>query len=269
MEAVRILLTGDYRHDDFRSILEDTEVATLLVPLSQVGQWKGTTFDLVVVTQSRRGQIGQAVIEEIRCAFPLVPIINLLGSWCEGVGRSGSGLEGVKQVFWHQWSARFDQFVRQVRLGEKTAWQAPATATAVDQVQIAQDVGRHDADNGSCCVAVDAATEGQFEMLAAALVGIGCQSIWMSEQEHGPPLVGRLDLICIDALSLTDPLLDKVADLRERFADIPLIVLLNFPRRDDVANLRQLGVSQVVAKPFRHGDLHWAVDQARYASVAS
>ena len=269
METVRILLTGDYRHDDFRSIVTESEVATLLVPLAEVGHWKGTPFDLVVVAQSRRGQIGQAVIEEIRCAFPLVPIINLLSSWCEGVERSGLRLEGVKQVFWHQWPARLDQFVRQFRLGEETAWHAPPTATAVDQVQIAQDFVSHDTDRGCCCVAVDAATAGQFEMLATALEGVGCHSIWISEEGQDRPLVDRLDLICIDALSLTESLLNKVADLRECFVDTPLIVLLNFPRRHDVAKLHQVGVSRVIAKPFRHGDLHWAVHQARGDSIAS
>ncbi|MCH2182925.1 MAG: hypothetical protein MK108_13050 [Mariniblastus sp.] len=272
MESVRVLLTGDYGHDDFRLVVADSSFAKLLVPLAEVDDWKDDTFDLVVVAESRRGQIDQADVEKIRRLFPLVPIVNLLGSWSEGVERSGFALEGVKRVFWHQWPARFEQFVRQLRLGQWTPWHMPATATAADQVEVAQ--GRAgscetDQDNGGFRVGVDAATLSQYEMLADAFREIGCQPSWISGGEGVGLLADGWDLACIDALSPTPRLNEKVSDMKERFPATPLVVLLNFPRQHDVEQLRQIGVSQVVSKPFQHVDLQWAVRQARLTLAES
>ena len=42
-------------------------------------------------------------IESIRQKMPYLPIVGLLGSWCEGEARSGNPPSGVTRVYWHQW----------------------------------------------------------------------------------------------------------------------------------------------------------------------
>jgi len=266
METIRVLVTGDYSHDDFRSLVADSSVAKLLVPLAEAVDWDHLRWDLVVVSQSRRGQIDQAEVEKIRAAFPLVPIIHLLGSWCEGGERSGFALDGVKRVFWHHWQARLDQFVHQVGLGKKASWQTPATATPADQVAF-QAESRDGGETEDGRVGIDTATGSQYAMLADAFRGIGCQPVRIPDATERGPLADGCDLACIDALSLTPRLVEKVLHMKEHLSTMPLVVLLNFPRRDEVEELRRIGVSEVVSKPFQQVDLQWAVDRARLAAT--
>lgn len=268
MGPLRILVTGDYGHADFNSVIADSTVVTTLIPLNEVAAWEAASSDLIVVAQSRRGQISQADIEMIRSHFPLVPIINLLGSWCEGSERSGCALDGVKPVFWHQWKGRFQEFVGQVLSGEVADWQAPATTTHADRMEASQ--GRQpalDASSHECRIGVYSMTMAQFEMLSDTFKAMGWQPFWMLQQDWDGRQIDPPDVICADALSLTPNLVDNVTDLKERFPTSPLIVMLNFPRQDEVEELRRMGVSEVVSKPFEHVDLQLAVSKALLEST--
>ena len=268
MGPFRILITGDYGHADFQEVISDSPVATTLIPLTEVVSWDAESCDLIVMAQSRRGQISQVDVEMIRSQFPLVPIVNLMGSWCEGAERSGCALDGVKPVFWHQWKGRFEEFISQVQSGEMADWQLPATATHADRME-----SRHrretllEAASCDCRIGVYCMTMTQFEMLSDTFKAMGWQAFWMLQQDWDGQPIDPPDAICADGLSLTPILVEKVADLKERFPASPLIVTLNFPRHDEVEELRRMGVSEVVSKPFEHIDLQLAVSKALLEST--
>ncbi len=263
MKLQRVLVTGDFGHPDFNSIVSSTAVVTTLVPMSDVVKMEAGTFDVIVVAQSRRGQISQGDIEMIRRQFALVPIVNLLGSWCEGHERSGWALQGVKPVFWYQWSGRFAEFITQLQSRGKTDWHLPATATHGDRMNDAHGKRSLEELGGSeCHIGVYALTMAQFEMFRDTFDSMGWQSFWMLQQDSDEMPFDPPDVICMDGLSLTPILEEKVHELKELFPNVPLVVMLNFPRRNEIERLCQIGVTEVVGKPFEHVDLQLAVNNA-------
>ena len=89
MAMHKVLVTGDFWHTDFQKIVSKFDVPVTLVPFDKVDTVLGQNYDLVVLAQSRRDQFLEADVERLLTNFPSVPIVGLLGSWCEGESRSG------------------------------------------------------------------------------------------------------------------------------------------------------------------------------------
>ena len=272
MGGFRILVTGDYCHADFKSLVPDSAATMTLVPLGSFAELDpGRTFcDLIVVAQSRRGQFSQPDVERIRALFPLVPIVNLLGSWCEGNLRSGEALDGVECVFWHQWEGRFQEFRRQVLARQIADWQLPATTTHGDRIERRhRERAKMEEPRSAHRIGVYAMTLIQYEMLRDTFGSMGWQSDWMLQDDWEAKERGVHDAICLDAMSLSPAVIEIIHDLQERFSATPLVVVLNFPRPQEVDELARMGVSQVVSKPFEHIDLKLAVERALLESTES
>ena len=113
--AIRILVTGDYWHSDFKDLIAGSLVSTTLVTIDKFLHLTGSepsgstplvieeegTFDLVVIAQSRQGQFDQSLIDAVKAFAGTTPVVMMLGSWCEGELRSDQPAEGVTRVFWH------------------------------------------------------------------------------------------------------------------------------------------------------------------------
>ena len=100
----------------------------------RVGRPRAVDVALVVSRRSRRDQIEPETVEFLRKKFAGIPIVNLLGSWCEGETRSGNPLPGVIRVYWHQWNGQYGKFVSQLKANQITDWHQPPTATIGDRV---------------------------------------------------------------------------------------------------------------------------------------
>ncbi|MCH2180044.1 MAG: hypothetical protein MK106_14700 [Mariniblastus sp.] len=272
MDGSRILITGDYCHADFKSLVPDSAATMTLVPIARFTELDPgrISCDLIVVAQSRRGQFSQADVERIRGLFPLVPIVNLLGSWCEGSIRSGEALDGVELVFWHQWEGRFEEFRRQLGMREIADWQLPATTTHGDRVERRhRERSKMEEPRTAYRIGVYAMTMIQYEMLRDTFGSMGWQTDWMLQDDwDGKEQVGH-DAICVDAMSLSPSVVETLLDLQGRFPAIPLVVVLNFPRPQEVDELARMGVNQVVSKPFEHIDLKSAIERALLESTES
>ena len=86
---VNVIVTGDFHHRDFSSIRNIDPGSVEFLPFDQVNRLS-TMPDLIAIAQSRRGQFSQTEINQLRRRFPLVPIVVVVGSWCEGETRSGT-----------------------------------------------------------------------------------------------------------------------------------------------------------------------------------
>ena len=260
MATHKILVTGDFWHSDFQKIISKFDVPVTLVPFDKVETVVDQSYDLVVLAQSRRDQFLQADVEEFLANFPAVPVVGLLGSWCEGESRSGQPYPGIIRVYWHQWEGRYAQFVEQLAEAGITNWHAPRTSTTSDRI-VSQTI-RRDVSIGTGIIGVSAWTRSEYEMLDDAIASFGWRSRWVERSIWDAASSATVLVMCVVADSWTVELEKRIEWLNSEIPDVPFVLLLNYPRESDAESIAAAGVSAVVSKPFELQDLKVAISGA-------
>ncbi|MEL7500520.1 MAG: hypothetical protein AAFN77_23210 [Planctomycetota bacterium] len=274
MSQTRVLLTGDYWHEDFRTILQEMSVAvtlqpieTLIAPETSEADVERPSVDLVLIAVSRPDQFPPETIEKLCQAFAPTSVICLLGSWCEGELRSGSPPPGIPRVYWHQWGGRFQRFQNALANQGDCTWTLPRTANDADRILQETETLRDEIKNASAksdrvLIAVSALTAQSFEMVADAANCFDYLSEWIEYLSWEARRPENPSLICIDADSWSPECEKRVKALRDDYAGVPILLLLNYPRSEELAEARHYGIEQIVSKPFRLGDLKIAIESS-------
>ena len=265
MNTLQILISGDYWHDDFREQFSKLAVPSTMVPADRIKSVSNRSFQLIVLAQSRRDQISQSLVDLLRAEMPEVPIVVLLGSWCEGENRSGKPLLGVNQVLWHQWESRFERFCIQVNDGMTSDWHVPLTASVSDRVRDFspdQEISRELIGKRILVSAEDSTT---FESISDMLNIYQCVALWAQPQRPEFCSAG-IDAICVDGNGFSSELTNRIAKLKTEFEGSSIMVTLNFPRKQDLASLSALGVQEVISKPYTHNEFLLSLIRALYAT---
>lgn len=268
MDDHKILVTGDYWHEDFRDVLSQMKVPTTLVALESLQEREPSAenYQAVLLAQSRPDQFSHADLEFLQAKFPNTPIVSLVGSWCEGELRSGDPAGGGVRIFWHQWQGRYENFANEFNRSQVTNWHLPKTANDVDRVsETVLHLAAHDdgLNNNSTHVGISAWTRDGYEMIADALNAFDFRCSWLESHktESGTP-----DVICVNGNSLSTNLRDNVVHLRKVAPGAPVVAVLNFPRKIEVEEARDLGVVEIVSKPYQLVDLKFAIERVMIAS---
>lgn len=278
MSDPRILVSGDYWHADFRDVIGRFDVPVTLAPIDRLQSLADRTFDLVVLAQSRPDQIGCRVVEEIRDRFPLTPIVGLLGSWCEGSSRSGTPMPGVRRVYFHQWSGQFQNFVRQFQCNGITDWHQPATATSADQVLATQSPDNKLANgrtsspvdqSATVVIGVSATSHDQFSNLRDAIGAMDWQVCRLDQAAGISATTPTPACLCVDGNSESEPLRERIVSLRKNYPQVPMVLVLNFPRSQTAEMAAEFGVREIVSKPFDLANLKLSLERAMYLGVGA
>lgn len=266
MATPQILVSGDYWHSDFREALSDLGAPATMVPLEKIDSVVESNFLIFVLAQSRRDQFSQVTVDRIRQQIPDTPIVNLLGTWCEGENRSGKPLIGVTRVPWQHWQSQFERFCMQMVEGVPTDWHQPLTATVADRSRdFAVDAGLRELLVGQK-ILISAQTTATFESLADMLKDYQCQSFRAEDSEN---LQASPNAIVVDGNGASEELKSTIERLRNTYGELPFVALLNFPRKQCFASLATLGIEEVVAKPFTHNEFLSSLTRAmRLRSIA-
>ena len=259
MSDHKALVTGDFWHSDFKSVLSQFEVPVTLVPFEKAKTLADSNFDLVVIAQARRGQHSASEVQKLQTLFANTPIVALLGSWCEGETRSGTPWPGVPRVYWHQWEGQYQKFASQLQQHKIADWHAARTSTTADRVLNSKT---NDSPNGIQCVAISAWTNQQHAMVADAVNHFGWSSCWVERAVWNAETSAVVDAIVIEADSWSPDLASRVKWVRGRVADCPIILIVNYPRQDQLKVIKAAGISEVVSKPFELNELKTAVVRA-------
>ena len=255
----KILLTGDFWHEDFQPIVSGLKAPTTLVPFEKVESVGESKFDLILIAQSRRDQHSANDVEMLQAMFPMTPLIAVLGSWCEGETRSGTPWPGVTRVYWHQWEGRYQNFVDQLAESGITEWHAPRTSTIGDKIAIPSAISK---DPPIQYVAISAWTDSKHAMVADAIQHFGWQSCWVERGVWNTETVTAVDAICIEADAWSDDLASRIKWIQGEVPHTPMILLASYPRVDELKAIKAAGVSEVVSKPFELIELHTAIIRA-------
>jgi len=261
----KVLLTGDYWHSDFRTLLTNMDCATTLVPTEKLSKehLSDASFDLIVLAASRRDQFSHAWVESIRGQASPTPLVALMGTWCEGEQRSGEPWPGVQRIYWHQWQSRFARFTEQLASNQICDWHLPATASHADSAIHFDSTVTTAPSNSRLKIGISAVSHMHYQMIADASEKVAENTLWLETQHWDASVIEALSVVVVDADSWNQHVQDRIQWLRNDLKiDTPIVLLLNFPRQSDFSALNALGISGVVSKPFQLSDLTIAVERA-------
>lgn len=260
MENIRILVTGQYWHQDFRELVSSSAIVTLCPQEKATDLCGDQEFELIVIAQARREAVSIEVVEHLQNTYATTPIVALLGSWCEGESRSGTPWAGIPRIYWHQWNGEFAQFQSHLKQRKLHDWQLPRTAQVADRIAAAEPDMAEVSFPG--IVGVSAWTQTQYSMLSDALQSMGIKTCWIERCTWDGEARDLVKAIVLDDDSMTSNLGNRIRWVFSLFGRRPLVLTLGFPRKDEVDALKELGVSVVVSKPFKLDGLKQALMQA-------
>lgn len=201
----------------------------------------------------RPGCLPAAAVAQLTTAYPLARAVAILGSWSEGEARSGTPWPGVLRVYWHQAVARLTAEMAQD--GRET-WSLPRTASDADRAFHRSRTAHVPPHAGLLAIGTSARRD--YEVWADVARATGYASVWVAAGAAVPP--GHWTAGLFDG-DLFDGDLQReatVAHLRAFVAGLhpaPVLCLLDFPRRQDAALVRQCGAAGLLAKPLVLSDL--------------
>lgn len=233
MRPLVVALSGDTTHAEFAAAIDLLRATTHVVPASQAA-----SADLVVHSQPRPGMMPPREVASLQRVAPLAGQVALLGTWCEGEPRTGRPEPGVERVYWYDFPTWW-----QAQLALWTAGRCPEWARADDDrrggsPRPSRALGRI-AIEATCWETAAALSDvlrdaGYATTTSIESTGI-VAGIWEGRQLDGY-VVKRLEDFC----------------RRLRSPGAPTIALLDFPRSDRCKLARQLGVADVIGKPWRN-----------------
>ena len=262
-EPPSILLIGEREHGEFEAAVAwlRNSVALLtcdnIVAVEAMLKKPGAKLpDWLVFLAGYRGAFANDDVERLHKCVPLARLVTLLGSWCEGETRSGRSLPGIARVYWHQWPTRAPAELLGERAGRYAGWSLPRTATPLDVSLLARPVGNawsSDSLANTAELAIIAPTRERFLTLADAVGACGLKSTW--HRASVSQLSAATTGVLVGGESLTEAMEQMIVATVDASAGRPVVLMLDFPRWQEVDRARQLGVTGVLSKPYLLGDL--------------
>ncbi len=247
-----VLITGQFWDTEFADLINQLSAPTTLIPCERLEglQEFDREFGLVILAQNRRESVSQKLVDQIAALTNSAPIINLLGSLCEGQERSGTPLQNTIPVYWHQWQGRFDQLIEYASQAKSN----PLHTGFVSLEFLERPQPR---------IGISALCETQKMMLDDGLRAFDLDSVWLEQSVWNGMEPEPLDAICIDCDSHNENLAQRLTLINQEYSNVPKLLVMNFPRKDEVETVkRQFGIAAVVSKPFSVSQLGHALSAA-------
>lgn len=228
------------------------------------------SYELIVLAQSRPGEITATDCNRLRQHFPLAAMVSLAGSWCEGEMRSGTRLATACRIYWHQAGNRLRDDITRRAAGRTPTWSLPTTSSEDERVLArsaapARSLHNHSGDarakdrhSDRNTIALFGHERTSIEFLVDACRAGGFEALWIGPGRAIDPARVRSAIWDVTTLDATAP-----AELAEIARVVPanrVIALLGFPRWHDIQRAAQLGLGAVVSKPFVLDDLYCVLD---------
>ena len=272
-----LLVVGDWRAEEFSGPIRDMKQYSSVRCLSTVDEaiatlQRGFAPTHVIFAQARRGRFSDRDVARVHRLCPLAQLIALLGTWCEGETRTGAPLAGVARIYWHQWRPHL--LARQQDPRHLRQWAQPRTFTLFDQSlqsseRFVQPAETYRGDSTS--IAIGARRQSDYQGLAESLDSF--QTYWANrpEQSIAPhddsDRLSRADWLIWDAQAWDSIERNALNDTLRQLTPRATLLLMSWPRREDIQAADQMGVNQVLSMPFRLDDLISVLQLPRRAAA--
>jgi CheY-like chemotaxis protein len=270
MAEISILLVGSTDRSEFRearagldalgqvAAAADAESACAALESGQVAP------DVIVVAQSHPGQFSSETVDRWRRRAPLVPVVGLLGSWCEGETRSGQPWSASVRVYWHQWPAQAEQEIARLRAGTCSTWSLPVTASEEERLLL---LAEEPAAQREGLIAIWTPEFAMHDWLQAACARRGYSTAWILP--HRPLPAEGVTAAVFDGDECRGEERAALAQLAPALDPAPIVAVVDFPRVDGRARALAAGARAVVSKPLLIDDLFWQIDRLLESVAAS
>jgi hypothetical protein len=248
---VHALLVGDSGYREFkrclRAICKDSQCQ--YVSFDQLDNFTdhSGTADVIVMFQSRPGQITNETFQRVTALAPLVPSVLVVGSWCEGELRSGDPPDSITRYYWHQFEPHWREFVETFVVDRPSEWHLPQTMTHADRLLCRDPV--------KASTPISIGVDARHNWTAEAIID-ACSSIGFSATSVNG---GRLSQHDYDVLIVDD---DGFGHPHSPMSNVqaakPKVILMSYPRWDFVSKLPASVV--VISKPHGLVELKHAVE---------
>lgn len=267
-----LVAVGPWEHGEFAALRAELDpmrewpaAATLSELTEQLSSndASAASAEVILLAQPTPGENHQPAIETLRTLAPLTRIVCVAGSWCEGELRTGRPPDGVIRLYWYEFPSWWRAVNEAAEAGRTPAWSEPLDDPRSGQLTPLSekaDARSRSRVSASRLLAVDAADFAVFETLAAVLSPFGWQCEWRPRgRRHEDSSAATFDAAIWDGGQLAD---HEVAALRTFAATIhaaspaaPVIALLDFPRVEHLAAVRNAGAAALLAKPYQLAQL--------------
>lgn len=239
-------MTGNFDHADFDEALELLAGEAELTRRSDSAE-PPSSWDLLLVCQSRPGSVLQESLAQLCGRNPLAGQIVLLGSWCEGETRTGRPLADLERLFWYQFPSWWKRTIDAWSQGRPTDWHSPFPQVILPPREL------HAAAQGP--VAIVSPDYSSASTLIDLCEAVGREAYWCPRDASWPVMPPPAAGIWCGGM-LDEGEEASLRHTSERLApEAPLLVLLDFPRREAVAAARRMGASAILGKPWRADQL--------------
>jgi hypothetical protein len=190
--------------------------------------------ELILIAQTLPGSTRQDEVELLRSAAPLAQIVIVAGSWCEGELRTGTPTGGVLRMYWHEFA---------------NWWPGRKFSACLDGPLQSRSSKPSSRFRISKAVAIHTSALASLEAIESVLAQSGCVGLWIRDVKDMPSdvTIGIWDSGQLDAEELVD-LQAFGSGIRTRGGK--LVVLLDYPRKQHIEFLQQLGYQAILGKPY-------------------
>lgn len=234
-------------------------------------------IDLIVLAPALPSEYSAEQVERLVDLWPIAMRVVLVDSWLEGETRSGRPWPGVARLYWDQFLPQWELAEREDSPNLGIRWRPP-TWTADEGILLRVDVGHKNPPEAKL-MARQRTRERQESRVPHALVcaetsenrrtllEVCQQSGWRADGISPPTQDGVAEdwqdgllpesplVVLYDASPQLDRRERHIQWLRNRWPETALILLVDFPRHEEVARAERWGVFRVLGKPYRLEDL--------------
>jgi len=211
---------------------------------------EGFTPAIIVAAQHWPGEFAASDVDSLRRAAPLARFVSLLGPWLEGEARTGRPLAGALRMYWHRWG-EFSASLDASLPNSEFAWSLPSTSGDDERLLSASDLDPAVSPVSaipSLLVAIVAHDRETFQSLADICARRAWQTVWLRNVQTETSF--HPDAILLDAATTSDIELSCLVRLHTGTHRPPTIVILGFPRFEDVSRWKEADAASIISKPF-------------------
>jgi CheY-like chemotaxis protein len=257
--APTVLLAGPWLQAEFAAVRAEIDsthqwpIARSLTAAIEQLRLEAAPPDLILLAQPRPGVDNQEDVERLRRLAPLIRIIVVAGSWCEGELRTGQPLTGVVRLYWYEFPPWWRANCRAAAAQHSPSWSEPLTEIRSGQfIRFDAAIGTAAADRAGT-IAVDSLDYSVFEALNGGLATYGWKCLWqprhrphLNRESPAPPTAALYDGAQLDPADL-----EALTELCTRMCahHAPVIALVDFPRVEHIDMARKAGAAALLAKP--------------------
>lgn len=258
-----VMAVGPWHRGEFCIVREEIDpqtrwptFGTLEQAITAIEQ-QAVVPELLLLAQPRPGIYRQVLLAQLQTLAPLMRVVVVAGSWCEGELRTGQPLHGTLRLYWHEMAAWWKYAMATWAAGECPLWSLPLEEELWRPIQPATIAG-----NTTCSgtrlglIEIDSPQQETFSALAAALAPHGWSAVWQPRGRPRAAVAGAKAGIW-DGGQFDPPEQSQLAEFCQtaREPNARVIVLLDFPRAEHIHMAAEAGASAVLAKPYMIDDL--------------